>query len=142
MRRAALPAFAEPALPFLDLFANLREVLAQRIDFALAFLPTLAEQADFFLQLRDPMLLRRHLISNDLVDERWKELSASGPQNGPTQRDAAKQIQWAAGGPRRDGAEWGGAVRKFLTEGLSGHSREKTMSSGNVVFSAAPSSIK
>jgi hypothetical protein len=32
------------------------------------------------------------VISDDLADDRWKELSASGLENGPTQWDAAKQI--------------------------------------------------
>lgn len=33
------------------------------------------------------------MISDDLCDERWKELAASAPKNGPTQWDAAKQIR-------------------------------------------------
>ena len=68
--RAALAALAESALPFLDLFAHLRELLAQRIQLATAFSVALAKRSVLFLELRDPLLLRRHVISNDLVDER------------------------------------------------------------------------
>ena len=39
-RRAAFPPLAEPALPLVDLLANLRELLAQSIKLALAFLRT------------------------------------------------------------------------------------------------------
>ena len=51
-RRAALAALAEPALPFLDLLAHLRELLAQRIQLATAFSVALAKRSVLFLELR------------------------------------------------------------------------------------------
>ena len=84
-RSAPLATLAEPSLPLLDLLAHFRQFLAQRTQFATAFLVTLAKRRVLFLQLHDPLLLRRHSISDDRVDERWKELSASGPKNGRTQ---------------------------------------------------------
>ena len=92
-RRPPLAALAEPSLPLLDLLAHLRQLLAQRAHFALAFDVTLAKRRVLFLQLRDPLLLRRHPTSDDLAYAGWKELFASRPQNGPTQWEAAKQIR-------------------------------------------------